>query len=264
MKAKHLKYYETYSASAPLIFMLAGLFTRTHVRKLSAMNRHKDYMALGKTPELLPLHHAMNTELLRAAAEWDSYDYGEGYFYQGLDLVGITGLRNTRSRVDAMQLEQLVAGKTVLEIGCNSGFLSVMIAHAAQRVVGFDINPHLIKIGQLAAEHIGADNVELLVTSFEDYKEPEPFDVVLSFANHHTFDENTKQSIDDYIDRCHQATKPGGLLVFESHPPEHEGDGLPGVRACIERHYDITEERVLDHGTYLDRGRTFMLATRRD
>ncbi len=262
MKESYLKYYESYSAGGTLAFLFASFFTRSKLRKRSLMNRQRDYLGLNEKPDLLALHHDLNKELL-AARDWPSYDYGEGYFYQSLDLVGITGFRDTRGRVESMNLANRVQGKSVLEIGCNAAFLSLSIAGAASRVVGFDINPHLISIGERTARHLGAENVELEVSSFEDFSSQETFDVVLSFANHSTYDGNTRQSIEDYFRRCLDLTRPGGTLLFESHPPEHEGDGLEGVCAILGELFETEERRVLEYGTFLDRGRTFMVARRR-
>lgn len=224
------------------------------------MNCHKDYVRLARTPELLPLHLSMNRHLVEAAESWDGYDYGEGYFYQGCDPVGVTGLRDTQARVRAMDLGERVKGLSVLEIGCNAGFLSVSIAPFASRVVGFDLNPHLVDIGRSVASHLGLDNVEMLVSSFEDFSTDETFDVVLSFANHSTYDQNTRQSVSDYFERCRGLLRAGGLLLFESHPPEHEGAGLLDVVTLIRARFELQEERVLDYGTFLDRNRTFIAA----
>ncbi|MDP6124510.1 MAG: hypothetical protein QGH20_01995, partial [Candidatus Latescibacteria bacterium] len=53
--------------------------------------------------------------------------------------LGITGLRDTKGRVDSMELADHVKAKRVLEIGCNSGFLSLSVA--AAKTDGFDLNP---------------------------------------------------------------------------------------------------------------------------
>lgn len=260
MKPSHLKYYESRSALAPFVFLGGALRAKNNVARQSMLNRLKDYQGLARRPELLPLHRRLNELLLRAAQEWGSYDYGEGYFYQGLHDLGITGLRDTDARIEAMQLAARVRGRRVLEIGCNTGFIALGVARAATRIVGFDINPHLIAIGREAADFLRHQNVELRVSSFEEFRTEERFDAVLSFANHSTYDKNTRQSLESYFDRCRELLEPEGVLLFESHPPAHEGEGLKDVVRIIGERFRMLESGVLDYGTFLDRGRTFIMA----
>ena len=86
---------------------------------------------------------------------------------------------------------------------------------------------------------------------------------MLSFANHHTYDGNTRQSLEEYFARCHALTRPGGRLIFESHPPEIEGAHFGETVKIIERFYDIERNEVHDYGTFLDKNRRFIVATRR-
>jgi len=260
MKQKYLSYYERYSSLAHGVFLWDALRARSRVRKLSLLNRQRDYLRLRDDPERLALHRQINQCLYEAAREWGAYDYGEGYCYQSLDAIGVSGLRDTRARVEAMALPERLRGKTVLEIGCNAGFIALSLAGVAERVVAFDVNPYLIDVGWLAAAYLGITNVEFVVSSFEEFDHAEPFDAVLSFANHATYDGNTRQPIEQYFRRCSDHLKPGGLLLFESHPPEHEGDALDGVCSIIDARFAVRDRLVLEYGTFLDRGRTFIVA----
>ena len=151
----------------------------------------------------------------------------------------------------------------MLEIGCNTGFLTLAIAPQAARVVAFELNPYLIEIAKLGAGYLHVDNVEFESVSFEDFETDETFDDVLSFANHHTYDGNTHQSLEEYFARCHALTKPGGRLIFESHPPEIEGSRFGETVKLIERYYDIERNEVHEYGTFLDQNRRFIVGTRR-
>ena len=244
----------------PLLLSIEALVTRSKLRRVSLLNRLNDYEHLDGKGSLLDLHLAMNSQLLAADREWHNYDYGEGYFYQGLDSIQVSGLRDTRGRVGTMQLRERLKGKSVLEIGCNTGFLSLSFADVAKRVVGFDVNPYLLNIGRSAAEFLGFRNVSFLDSAFEDYSSDDSFDVVMSFANHSTYDGNTHQSINEYFSRCRHLVAPGGQLLFESHPPQHEGAGLEQVCGILEQHFEVKERAVLEYGTFLDRGRTFITA----
>jgi SAM-dependent methyltransferase len=153
----------------------------------------------------------------------------------------------------------------VLEIGSNSGFLSLAVAGAARRVVAFEINPFLVEAGRIGARYLGIGNVEFSVSSFEEFDPgAERFDDVLSFANHHTYDGNTRQGLDDYFRRCHGLLRPGGRLIFESHPPALEGRDFARTVEIIERHFDVERSEVHRYGTFLDQDRRFLVAVRRD
>jgi len=254
--------YRRYSPGVPLRLAFRALCTRPPLRKLSLLNRQRDYLGLAGDPALLALHHRLHTILDRAASEWPSHDYGEGYFYQSLSAIGVRGLRDTAARVAAMDLARRVAGRRVLEIGCNTGFLSLSIAANAGWVEGFDVNPFLVEVASTTANHLGATNVCFGVSAFESRPLDARFDVVLSFANHSTYDGNTRQSLGEYFDRCHALVEPGGWLLFESHPPAHEGSGLERVLALVADRFRIEEHRVIEDGTFLDRGRTFVAARR--
>jgi SAM-dependent methyltransferase len=262
--ARYQKFYERSSATAPMRMAMDAARVSSPLRKRSLQNRQKDYAGLAGRPDLMKLHRDMNRQLALQAEQWDSYDYGEGYYYQSSDELGITGLRDTGGRVAAFGLRDLVQGRTVLEIGCNTGFLSLAIAPQAARIVAFELNPYLIEIAKLGAAFLQADNVEFDAVSFEDFRTDDTFDDVLSFANHHTYDGNTHQTLEEYFARCHALTKPGGRLVFESHPPEIEGSRFGETVKIIERYYDIERNEVFEYGTFLDQNRRFIVGTRRD
>ena len=259
---RYAKFYERMSPRAPMRFAMDAARAPSSVRALSIQNRQKDYAQLAHRPDLLVIHREMNRLLVRQGDEWESYDYGEGYFYQSSDELGITGLRDTSGRVEAFGLRDLVRDRTVLEIGCNTGFLTLAIAPAAERVVAFELNPFLIRIAEIAARFLKIGNVEFQTCAFENLATEQQFDDVLSFANHHTYDGNTRQSLDEFFARCHELTKPGGRLVFESHPPELEGDSFGATVALIERYYEIESNTVHEYGTFLDVGRRFIIARR--
>jgi SAM-dependent methyltransferase len=262
--AAYQRYYDAPSRLAAIRFGFDALVAPARLRSLSLRNRRKDYVHLSAHPERRPLHAEFNRQLALQEQRWDSHDYGEGWFYQSSAELGITGLRDTAGRVDAFNLLELVGGKSVLEIGCNTGFLSLAVAAAAARTVAFDANPYLIAIAEAARRFLNRQNVEFLVSDFESFASEAPFDVVLSFANHHTYDGRMRLDLETYFARCHALTRRGGRLVFESHPPELEGNAFGHTLAIIERFYTIERSEIHDYGTFLDRRRRFLVAVRRE
>ncbi|MFH1386564.1 MAG: class I SAM-dependent methyltransferase [bacterium] len=263
MKEKYLKYYREYSPFFPLKLTWDYLFEKSKLRKLSLLHQQNDYIALANKPALLKLHYEINSILWESSQKWENYDYGEGYFYQGCDLVGIQGLRDTRARVLSMDLKNRLKGLDILDIGCNSGFLDLIIADSAASITGLDINPYLIQIGKVTAKYLNISNVDLLASSFEDWALNNRFDAVLSFANHHTYDNLTKHSLETYFSKCASFLKPNGLFLFESHAPNFEGKNLNNVIDIIKQYFTIENSQILKYGSFLDTDRTFIQACRK-
>ena len=233
----------------------------SRLRRLAALNRYRDYARLAKHPEWLPLHKRISEILMEGSQDWRHYDYGEGYFYQGLLKVGITGFRNTEERVSAMGLKSLLKGRRVLDIGCNSGFVSLSICETAAYVQGIDINPHLIQIASCVQYHLGIVNAGFDVSTFEDLEARHNYDAVLSLANHSTYDGQTRHSLAEYFEKCRDCLSPGGLLIFESHPPQlDDREKLGRTMELIGRRFEIEAFTVIAADSFLDRDRTFVLA----
>ncbi|MFM7061588.1 MAG: methyltransferase domain-containing protein [Actinomycetes bacterium] len=262
--AGYQRFYDELSARAPLTFERDARRAESNVRATSIRNRRQDYARLAGDPALASLHAAMNRQLAMQDEQWDSYDYGEGWFYQSSGRLGISGLRDTDGRIVALDLAELVRGRRLLEIGCNSGFLTLELARTAAHITAIELNPHLVEIARLAADYCGVTNVAYSVSAFEEFEAAAVFEDVVSFANHSTYDGNTQQSLEDYFARCHRYTAPGGRLIFESHPPELEGDGFPRTLAIIERFYDVEQSFVPDYGTALDKRRRVIVGRRRE
>ncbi len=259
MRRTDLDYYQAVTLVAPARFALDAIFTKNRIHRLSMINRMRDYLRLASSPSLLPLHADLNRNLYESTAEYDGYDYGEGYFYQSMAELGVSGLRDTDARVDAMMLRERLKGLKVLEIGCNAGFLANIVASVARSITCLDTNPYLVDIARIAARHLQRANLTALPVAFEDFTSVESFDAVLSFANHSTYDGNTRQSVEEYLRRCRSFLQPGGLFLFESHAPAYEGDDITEVCRLIEKHFHLEHRSVLNYGTYLDRGRTFIV-----
>ncbi len=260
MKQSYSKFYEKPSAFASIRFSLDALMAPNNARRVSLLNRQKDYTSAIRDEKTLQFHRRVNKHLFEQERSWQEHDYGEGYLYQGLKCVGLTGLRDTDGRVDVMGLLDLLKGVNVLEIGCNTGFISARVASSAANVTGFDINPYLIDVGNEVLAELEINNVRLFASAFEATSFQDRFGAVLSFANHTTFDGNTKQSVESYFRRCYDLIEDGGLFLFESHTPSYEGDRLQPVLTLIAELFRVEQSGVLDYGTFLDKGRTFVIA----
>jgi SAM-dependent methyltransferase len=264
MKQRYLKYYSKPTPWASFWFSLAMLLPNVPLRKASLSNRNKDYLKLLQSNELWDLHRRINEILLEQTKNYDAYDYGEGYFYQSLEEIGISGFRQTQSRVEALDLGNRLQDRNVLDVGCNAGFILLSVSDKLKRGFGFDINPYLIQIGNLVAEHLSVENLTFAAVAFEELDIEEKFDTVLSLANHSTYDQNTKQTIDSYFGRCRDLLCDGGQLIFESHPPELESaDKLSKTIDAISTYFEIDETKTYEFSSFLDKNRTYVFATRK-
>lgn len=105
-------------------------------------------------------------------------------------------------------------GMSVLDFGCGTGEITTQIALlGADRVMGFDLSPELLRVARRRAELDGvSDKVDLFVGDGEDVRLPQDtFDYVVLFALlHHT-------EVGPVLDQALAAAKPGGT-VFIAEP----------------------------------------------
>jgi len=114
----------------------------------------------------------------------------------------------------------------VLDIGCNSGIVSLAVAqrYRAKRVVGVDIDEGLVEAARLAATEVKRGNrMEFRAEDFlssplrrPPSMEPERFDVILCLSVtkwvHFT---KGDRGIRNLFKRCVKRLRPGGLFVLE-------------------------------------------------
>lgn len=133
--------------------------------------------------------------LLMTPWDWQKFDgapvIGDGYFY------AVKSLGN-------------VENKRVLEAGCGTGWLSVILAKRGAHVFCFDLSPESIRIAQLRSKvnHV-ENNVCFSVKSFYDLDYDDGFfDLAIGCAIlHHV-------NIDRIIEPLRRVLKPEGKAVF--------------------------------------------------
>jgi SAM-dependent methyltransferase len=227
----------------------------------SLLNRYLDGLQVSLRPDRQRYHKELRKIIDKGKQEWKSADYGTGYLYQSFPQLGLRGFRKTDIRVAQMDILGQLSGQDVLEIGCNTGFLSLMLSAGTRRYVAFDNNPFLIDIAQLTQAAIGNNSVQFQTTTIEIFSTDKKFDVVLSFANHSTWDGNMTLALEKYFAKLQSLLVPSGLLFFESHHPalENKSQVLETLK-IMQAFFSIEEQRVLTQGSPWDRGRTFVRA----
>ena len=237
------------------------------LKRLSAQNELKDYrvMLSMSDPKFWELHEQLEKIRLEIKDKYRSYDYGNGYYYQSMKTINISGYRNTEERIQRLNLENRVNGKTVLDIGTNAGFILLSLSKEISSGVGVEFNPYLVKTGKAVQRYLGVDNIEFVSNSFEDYQPlGQLFDVILSLANHSTYDNNTRQSLDDYFKKSSSLLQKNGELIFESHPPQIEPkEKLEETLSAIGKYFIIEEKTTFNMKGFLDKNRTYVFAKKK-
>ncbi len=96
----------------------------------------------------------------------------------------------------------------IFEFGCGTGGTAISHSGSVKEVVATDISDRMIEIGQREAEKAGVSNVQFEVTSIEDYRPSEPFDMVLGLSILHLIKDRPAA-----IQKAFDLLKPGGYFV---------------------------------------------------
>jgi SAM-dependent methyltransferase len=164
------------------------------------------------------LHSKLKKHLEEQNIKWNHFIYSkQDGFYQGLDEIEIKGSRSSEKRFEEYNIEKYLSkDKAILDIGSNCGFFSIFISRFVKNVVGVEINPYLVSIASDTQKYLNITNAAFLSSSFEEFQTNKKFDIICSFANDSTIDDNTKFSFKEYIKKIKSLLTSDGLLIFES------------------------------------------------
>jgi len=168
---------------------------------------------------LTELHQKLQSHLKEQEKNWNSFIYGTEHkgFYQGFKEIKIEGARSSEKRFNDYDLIKFLSKeKTVLDIGSNCGFLTLLISKHVKDTDGVEINPYLISISNDVKDYLGINNVNFYNKSFEEFSTSKKYDLICSFANDSTFDKNTKFNFQEYIEKIISLLEENGILIFES------------------------------------------------
>jgi len=117
--------------------------------------------------------------------EWVSSQSNNNYWYQSIpvkDGIVTPGTTNSMERVRLLNLPDDLCGKSVLDIGCNSGLLAIECKKRnADRVVGIDLETHRLEQGRTLCEIMDLD-IEFKDLNLFDAAELGRFDYVFCIA----------------------------------------------------------------------------------
>lgn len=148
--------------------------------------------------------------------------FGSGNFYQDFPTLGFPGTRACNFRIEKYECKKFIGAEdVVLDIGCNTAFLSMEISKFARYVDGFDSEIELIETANAAKEIAGIENCNFFNQNFNYLQITEnKYDVVLCLA---IFEWLIKEvGMENFIDQIDRITKPGARIFYESHRMEDE------------------------------------------
>lgn len=193
-------------------------------------------------PEYKELQKEIHSICYKQRQNWAA-PYCNSYPYQGLDEIGIGGLKPTEKRLELYNLDDILTSeKVVLDIGSNCGFLGTKIAKKVKHVDMVEFNPFLTSVTSIMVNAFKLENVNNILEDFTFFVPNKKYDVVLSLANHCTIDGNLNINFEEYIAKCFCCLKLNGYLIFESHNIYGKGEGEMGDDSDLNEKFDIVEK----------------------
>lgn len=213
----------------------------------------------------------LSRHLREQKKRWKNY-YTNRYFYQGLECIGIKGVKPTEYRFTQYDVDDLLKGRTVADIGSNSGFVAIYVAKFARHVVGIELNPYLNQVAIDTARSLNIKNLNIIESDIAQYYSSTKFDAILSLSNHHTIDGNLNLTFQSYIEKIFEFLEPNGYLLFESHNVFGPGSGGVGDDGDMEdkliilsRHFVIERYRMIHKSMrFSDVDKLFIVARKSD
>ena len=240
---------------------LTILFTLKSRYLLSIKNFIKSYIYLIKNPKYL----FINLNIFKLVVKsWkrEKLDYGKGFLYQSFENIGIFGLRATNEKINMIKKLININNLDILDIGSNSGFVSIELSIEANNVDGVEPNKFILEHGNLLKEYYKLNNINFFNCKFEEFMVSKNYDIILSFANHSTYDGETEFNLDEYFLKISELLSKKGKLIFESHHPYIEKD-LTLVEDSIKKFFNINKVFIYESENFIDNGRTWMLCERK-
>ena len=152
-------------------------------------------------------------------------EFAGHFVYQSFSKIGVDGKRDSTERLDAYQIKNyLNKSFTVLDVGCNCGFFDLQIAPFVKSVLGVDVDPKMVKMGEFVADYLKIKNVSFACQNIFMQELEEQYDVVCLFAVHAPVLECGNLSRKDFAEKIMKLLRRDGYLFFESHPYFSDSD----------------------------------------
>ena len=206
-------------------------------------------------------HRNFRSKIIKINKDKDKnfYDYGESFFYQSVPDINLRGLRNTKKRIEKLNLNKYLYDKVVLDIGTNIGAIPITTNQVFKKCLGIDHNIDAIKIALELKKYLQLNKIEFFTCDFLEHNFDEKFDVILSLANHSTFDKGIKDT-NKYLKKISDILNTDGILVFESHSPLYE-DPKSYLKLVeqLKKNFKVIETGKYEFGNFYDKNRIFYI-----
>lgn len=143
-------------------------------------------------------------------------DFGHFQPYQSMEIIGLDGERPTFYRIYKYGLKALLRKNSkVLDIGCNTGFMDLMLASQVESITGIEYDATLVNIADMVKDYLGIKNCSFINSDFSKWiiDNVKCYDVIFSFAIHHWIDMNAAE----YVNCLCSLLNENGRIIFESH-----------------------------------------------
>ena len=178
-------------------------------------------------------------------------DFGDGMPYQSLETIGLEGQRPTLYRTLKYHLREICTNeKTVLDIGCNTGFIDMTISPYVKYVTGVEYDKVLADIANEVKQYLKVENCSFINNSFQKWIEDnakQKYDVIFSFAVHHWIG----LEADEYVECLDKLLNVDGYICFESHIITDDDGYFKCIKCFEKRQYSIIRrENIMDDGIH--------------
>lgn len=116
--------------------------------------------------------------------------------------------------------------QSILEPACGSGRFLINLARRGYKVMGFDINPHMLQFSREQVKKAGLeDRVEIMEGDMVDFRAPQKSEVAVNLINSFSYLLDW-QSIVKHLNSMASCLKPSGLYIIQI-SFRHNSEELP-------------------------------------
>jgi ubiquinone/menaquinone biosynthesis C-methylase UbiE len=139
---------------------------------------------------------------------------------------------------------RLTPHRSVLDVGCGCGALTLAAARIADSVIGVDISVPLTEVTSERARNAQIDNVEFVVADAQTHAfAPDSFDLVVSQFGVMFFDDPARA-----FSNVRRSLAPGGRLAFVSWQGLRANSWLTVIASEVAKHVEVPEFGGLSRG----------------
>ena len=107
--------------------------------------------------------------------------------------------------------------------------------------------------------YLNITNIEFKVENFVTAVIDEKFDIILSLANHHTYDQGIS-STKNYFEKITSLLNKDGILVLEGHHPQIESEkDFQEILDHLSSKYEIIDKKKYSINNFFDNGRNLTI-----